>query len=356
MLWFVGIGINGYRGLSIAALDVLRKCDIVYIERFTGVLTEVDIQGLNSLLEMHTIPVQRWFVEDGRDLLEAARTKDVALVTYGDPLIATTYSELRSRATKNSIKTAILHSASGIASIIGESGLHVYKFGRMVTMTSELHSAVTVYNTIFQNLLAGSHTLILTEYNHNDESKEPFFLDPSSVFKMLLDAERAHKHEIFSDDTFAVVASRVGMQDQKITSGKVKSLMKLEFGIGPHSVIITGALHFTETQALASVTENIDEPADNSQSVNRIEAQMVERYAPKAKQAVQDVRKLISDGTGDNKGIFEVLENAECYIADSKQFLRQGKFELAVLSIGYAEGLIDALRYQKRINPWNTST
>jgi diphthine synthase len=356
MLWFVGIGINGYRGLSIAALDVLRKCDIVYIERFTGVLTEVDIQGLNSLLEMHTIPVQRWFVEDGRDLLEAARTKDVALVTYGDPLIATTYSELRSRATKNSIKTAILHSASGIASIIGESGLHVYKFGRMVTMTSELHSAVTVYNTIFQNLLAGSHTLILTEYNHNDESKEPFFLDPSSVFKMLLDAERAHKQEVFSDDTFAVVASRVGMQDQKITSGKVKSLMKLEFGIGPHSVIITGALHFTETQALASVTENIDEPADNSQSANRIEAQMVERYAPKAKQAVQDVRKLISDGTGDNKGIFEVLENAECYIADSKQFLRQGKFELAVLSIGYAEGLIDALRYQKRINPWNTST
>jgi diphthine synthase len=356
MLWFVGIGINGYRGLSIAALDVLRKCDIVYIERFTGVLTEVDLEGLNSLLEMHTIPVQRWFVEDGRDLLEAARTKDVALVTYGDPLIATTYSELRSRATKNSIKTAILHSASGIASIIGESGLHVYKFGRMVTMTSELHSAVTVYNTIFQNLLAGSHTLILTEYNHNDESKEPFFLDPSSVFKMLLDAERAHKQEVFSDDTFAVVASRVGMQDQKITSGKVKSLMKLEFGIGPHSVIITGALHFTETQALASVTENIDEPADNSQSVNRIEAQMVERYAPKAKQAVQDVRKLISDGTGDNKGIFEVLENAECYIADSKQFLRQGKFELAVLSIGYAEGLIDALRYQKRINPWNTST
>ena len=77
---------------------------------------------------------------------------------------------------------------------------------------------------------------------------------------MLLDAERSHKHEIISDDTFAVVASRVGMQDQKITSGKIKSLLKLEFGIGPHSVIITGALHFTETQALTYVTENIDEP------------------------------------------------------------------------------------------------
>jgi diphthine synthase len=356
MLWFIGTGINGYRGLSIAALDVLRKCDIVYIERFTSALSEVDVEGLNSLLGMHIKPVQRWFVEDGREILEAAKIKDVALVTYGDPLIATTHSELRSRAAKNSIKSAILHSASGIASIIGESGLHVYKFGRMVTMMSELSSAVTVYNTIFQNLFAGSHTLILTEYSYNEESKEPFFLDPYSVFKMLLDAEQANKHEIFSDDTFAVVASRVGMQDQRIISGKVKSLMKLKFGIGPHSVIVTGALHFTETQALASITENIDEPTDNSQNINRIEAQMVQRYAPKAKQAVQEMRKLLSDGAYSKKGIFETLENAECYIADSEQFLRQGKFELAVLSIGYAEGLIDALRYQKGINPWNIST
>ena len=354
MLWFVGTGINGYRGLSIAALDVLRKCDIVYIERFTSSLSEVDIQELNSLLQMQTKPVKRWFVEDGREILEAARTKDVALVTYGDPLIATTHSELRLRAVKNSIKSAILHSASGIASVIGETGLHIYKFGRMVTMMSELPSAISVYNTIFQNLLAGSHTLILTEYSHNDESKEPFFLEPSSVFKMLLDAERTHKHEIFSDDTFAVVASRVGMQDQKITSGKVKSLMRLEFGIGPHSVIVTGALHFTEIEALASVTENFDEPTDNSQSVNRIEAQMIERCAPKAKQVVQQMRKLFSDGNNSNKGILETLENAECYILDSEQFLRQGKFELAALSIGYAEGLIDALCYQKGINSWNT--
>jgi diphthine synthase len=354
MLWFVGTGIDGYRGLSVAALDVLRKCTAVYIERFTSAVSEGDIKGLNSLLEVNIQPVQRWFVEDGRDIIEAARTKNVALVTYGDPLIATTHCELRSRAARNSVKTAVLHSASGIASTIGECGLHVYKFGRMVTMMSELHSAITVYNTVFQNLLTGNHTVILTEYSYNDESKEPFFLNPSSVFNMLLDAERTHKHQIFSDDTFAVVASRVGMQDQKIISGKVGSVRQLEFGIGPHSVIITGALHFTEIQALTSLTENIDEPTDNSQSVNRIEAQMVQRYAPKAKQAVQEMRKILSDGTDSNKGISETLENAECYIADAEGFLRQGKLELAVLSIGYAEGLIDAIRYQKGINPWNT--
>jgi diphthine synthase len=358
MLWFVGTGINGYRGLSIAALDILKKCDIVYVERFTSALSEEDLEGLNSLLGTQTKPmqrcVQRWFVEDGREILEAARTKDIALLTYGDPLIATTHSELRARAAKNSIKTAVLHGVSGIASIIGEAGLHVYKFGRIVTMMSEPYSAISVYNTIFENLLAGSHTLILTEYSHNDENKEPFFLDPASVFKMLLDVERDQKHQIFSDDTFAVVASRVGMQDQKIISGKVKSLMGVAFGNGPHSVVVTGALHFTEAQALASLTQNIDEPADNSQSVKRIEAQMVERYAPKAKQAVERMRKLINHDAGSsNKGVFEVLDNVEYYIADAERFLRQGKFELAILSIGYAEGLLDALHFQKGINPWD---
>jgi diphthamide biosynthesis methyltransferase len=66
MLWFVGTGINGYRGLSLAALDVLKKCDVIYIERFTSALPGSDLQGLGSLLGKQVKPVQRWFVEDGR--------------------------------------------------------------------------------------------------------------------------------------------------------------------------------------------------------------------------------------------------------------------------------------------------
>ena len=350
MLWFVGTGISGYRGLSFAAVDILKKCDLIYVERFTSALSDSDLQGLNSILAKEVRPVRRWFVEDGREILDAAQTNQVALVTYGDPLIATTHSELRSRAARKSIQTAVLHAASGLASIMGETGLHVYKFGRMVTMMSEPQSAISVYNTIFENLLAGSHTLILTEYSH-DESKEPFFLDPLSLFKMLLDVEHDQKHQIFSENTFVVVASRVGMSDQRITSGKVGSLAKIDFGAGPHSVIVTGSLHFTETEAITALTVNIDGPTDNSQTVKRISVQMVERYAPKAKQAVQQMRDIVRQDAG-SKGMYEVLDNAEYYIADAERFLRQAKFDLAVLSIGYAEGLVDALRFQKGINPW----
>jgi hypothetical protein len=49
-----------------------------------------------------------------------------------------------------------------------------------------------------------------------------------------------------------------------------------------------------------------------------------------------------------DKGSVEILDNAECYIDDAERFLKQGKFELAILSMGYAEGLIDALGMQKQ--------
>lgn len=352
MLWFVGTGINGHLGLSLAAVDVLKKCDIVYVERFTSPLGQDELAGLDAVIDKKAVPVQRWFVEDGREMLEDAREKQVALVTYGDPLIATTHTELCTRAAKNSIKTGVIHAASGIASIMGECGLHMYKFGRTVTMMSEPKSAISVYYTVFDNLLVRCHTLILTEYSHNEE-KGAFFLDPCAAVKMLLDAEHDQRHNVISEDTFVVVASRIGAEDQHVVSGKIKSLAGVGFGQGPHSIIIPGPLHFTEEDAVEALTVNLDPPSDNTKSIRCVSSQMVERYAPKAKEAIQLMRDILRSEQGDNKGMFDVLDNAEFYIADSERFLSQGKHELAVLSIGYAEGLIDALRFQKGINPWN---
>ena len=350
MLWLVGIGISGYRGLSLAALDILKQCDTVYVEQFTSALSNGDLRGLDSLLGFEVKPVRRWFVEDGRQILDESKTKQVAIVTYGDPLIATTHSELRARAAKNAIKTSVLHSASGITSTIGETGLHAYKFGRMVTMMSERPSAISVYNAIFENLLAGNHTIILTEFRY-DDNENPFFLDPVTVFKMLAEVEADQKYHVISEVTFVIVASRIGMESQQILSGKISSLVQSEFGEGPHTVIVPGALHFTESEAIVLLTENLDLPTNNSQNIKKISSQMVERYGPRAKQAVEQMRRIITEYNED-KSMFDILDNAECYIADAERFLNQGKFDLAVLSIGYAEGLVDALRFQKGINPW----
>ncbi|MGC1931523.1 MAG: diphthine synthase [Candidatus Nitrosopolaris sp.] len=357
MLRFIGLGINGYKSISIHVLEILMKCNAIYLEKFTAFVSDADLNGLKSLAEIHDfkmniLPAERWFVEDGRDILEQARTGDLALLTYGDPFIATTLIELYVRAVKNSIKVDVIHAASGITSLIGEAGLHLYKFGRIVTIMSEPLSTVSVYNTIFENLLGRNHTLILTEYN-NEHSKL-FFLNPNSVFKALLQAEKDFRYKVFFKDTFAIVASRIGMPDQKIVSGRVRSLNGINFGQGPHSIIITGALHFTEVEALMTLTQNLDEPLDNTANMQNLSASMIARYAPKARQALSNMKRIsrIDNEKSGDKFNIEVLDNAEYYIDDAESFLRQGKPELAVLSIGYAEGLIDAMRLKKGIDPW----
>ncbi|HZA07069.1 MAG TPA: diphthine synthase [Nitrososphaeraceae archaeon] len=353
MLWLVGIGINGYKGVSIHTLDILKTCDIIYVDRFTGVLTDEELQGLNNLITKYNgntiVPVQRWFVEDGREILNESKNKNIALLTYGDPLIATTLTELYVRAVKRSIKVNIIHAASGITSLIGEAGLHIYKFGKTVTMMLEFKSSISVYNTIFDNLLVGNHTLILTEYNNNQDKL--FFLDPRYVFRSLLEVEEELKYGIFSEEVFVIVASRIGIEQQKIMSGKVKSLMNTDFGIGPHSIIVTGSLHFTERDALTTLTYNVDEPLDNTLQVQKISVTMVKKYAPKARYVIDQMKSSIraESNFSINKGLNEVLDNAEYYIDDAERFLNQGKLELAVLSIGYAEGLIDGVRFKKEI-------
>ncbi|MGH9889777.1 MAG: DUF357 domain-containing protein, partial [Nitrososphaeraceae archaeon] len=46
-------------------------------------------------------------------------------------------------------------------------------------------------------------------------------------------------------------------------------------------------------------------------------------------------------------------ENSEYYIEDAKRFLRTGRPELAVLSIGYAEGLLDAVGTNEQFSLWD---
>jgi diphthine synthase len=46
----------------------------------------------------------------------------------------------------------------------------------------------------------------------------------------------------------------------------------------------------------------------------------------------------------------DLLDNAEFYLDDAIQFLKQGRKELAILSVGYADGLIDSLKQKLKID------
>ena len=294
MLWLIGLGIEGLGGMNMKGREILKTCNLVYIERFTGYLSEVELNELRLYCEHDDNDVNvvgRLFVEDGREILEKAVNNEVALIVYGEALIATTYMELFIRATKRGIKVEVIHSASGITSLIGESGLQIYKFGRTSTIMSEPQSAISVYNTLLDNLLLGNHTLILTEYSETKESISPFFLDPTIALKMLMDVEKDQRSRAFTEDTFVLVASRIGRTDKKIISGQVRSLMETNYGIGPHSLIVPGRLHFVEKEAISCITSVLNEPNENSSHVMRISTRMVEKYVPSVKKTVNELKK-----------------------------------------------------------------
>jgi len=257
--------------------------------------------------------------------------------------VATTHIELRTRAKLENIETNTIHSASAITSMTGEAGLQFYKVGRMVTIMNEKKSTITPYTTIFKNLTQGLHSIILLEYNHD----ENYFLDPKDAISNLLDVEKEQKRNVLNNDTFAIIASRIGFETQKIIAGKFSNLLKIDFGEPPHSIIITGKLHFTESDAINVLTECLDKPSDNSDKIKSVSVQMIEKYVPMVRKALEEIRPLYND----SKEFQEVFENAKLYIDDAENFLKQGKDENAVLSIGYADGLVDALRIAKGIDP-----
>jgi len=227
--------------------------------------------------------------------------------------------------------------------MIGECGLHFYKVGRIATIMSEMKSLTTPYYVIYKNIIEGNHTVLLLEYNQDKN----FFLEPNDALAGLLETEKGQRRNVISSNTYVIVASRIGFKDQKIISGKISSLRKKDFGKPPHTVIIPGRLHFTESDALKIFGQCIDEPCDNSEKTEKISKQMIKKYVPMVRDALEEVEPLYKD-----QNEFQIiLENAELYIRDAEKFLEDGQDEVAVLSIGYADGLVDALRLAKGLDP-----
>ena len=343
MLWFIGIGISGAKSIPLEALEILSKADIVYLEQFTSPIGKSDLDKIKKMAGGEFKTAKRWLVEDGNEILENARRQKVILLSYGDPYIATTHIELRTRAVQEKIKTKTIHASSSLTSMIGECGLHFYIIGRIATIMSDMKSLTTPYYVIYKNIIDGNHTILLLEYNQDKD----FFLKPQDALRGLIETEKGQKRNVINSSTFAIVASRVGFRDQVIMSGKISSLLKKDFGKPPHTVIITGRLHFTESDALKILGRCLDEPFDNSEKTMKISHQMMKKYVPMIREALNEVKPYYNGETEYNV----ILENANLYINDAEKFLEEGQDEVAILSIGYADGLVDALRLAKGLDP-----
>lgn len=241
----IGLGLWDEKDITQRGIEKAREADIIYLENYTSDLPGTTIEKLEEKIGKKVQPANRHFVETGKIMMHA-ESNHLALLVPGDPLIATTHTDLMLRARKRDIKTEIIHNSS-IYSAIAETGLQIYKFGKTATVTfwKSNYKPKSFYDTLKQNKERGLHTLLLLDL----EKSENKYLSPKEAIKTLLEIEREKKEEVFTEETNTVIASRLGSPNREIKYGKAGKLLEEEVK-PPSSLIVPGKLHEMEKRYL----------------------------------------------------------------------------------------------------------
>uniref|UniRef100_A0A2R5LC55 diphthine methyl ester synthase n=1 Tax=Ornithodoros turicata TaxID=34597 RepID=A0A2R5LC55_9ACAR len=269
MLYLVGLGLGDVRDITLKGLDVVKNASKVFLEAYTSVLT-VGQEELEAFYGKELVVADREMVEQGCEtILEDAKDKDVAFLVVGDPLGATTHTDLILRARELGIQTQVIHNAS-IMTAVGCCGLQLYNFGETVSivMWTESWQPCSYYDRIAANRRRGLHTLCLLDIKMKEKSVEnlikgrniyepPRFMMVSEAAEQLLAvrdmklAEGILETEFaYNKDTPCIGLARVGTATQEIVCRPLAKLAHCDLGGPLHSLIIPGDLHPLEVEML----------------------------------------------------------------------------------------------------------
>jgi len=237
MLKLIGLGLWSEKNLTLEGLEEAKQCDVIYLEEYTSKLFGTSKEKLEKLIGKKIQIVPRQAVESG-EILNYAISNDVALLVGGDPMCATTHSDLILQSKEKKIKTKIIHSTS-IYSAIGETGLQIYKFGRSGSVVSwkENFKPTSFFEVYKENKKLGLHTLYFLDIDGNK------YMTISEALEIL------EKCGLKKDEKVVGVA-RLGSEDQILKYGSVKELKEFDFGKPLHILIIPGKLHEKEKEFL----------------------------------------------------------------------------------------------------------
>jgi diphthine synthase len=236
---FIGLGLGDEKDITLKGLETIKKCGIIYLEIYTSIL-QCSIEDLKKFYGKKIIPANRDLVEKKAEetILKDSKDKEVAFLVIGDPMCATTHTDLLLRAKKAGIKVKIINNAS-IISAIGITGLEVYKFGRTASIPFENENIKAPFEVMQNNLKNNLHTLFLLDLRP-EENK---FLTVKGAVDYLI-------KQGMDENQLCIGCARIGSDNPKIKKGKAKDLIKEEFGNPPYCLIVPAKLHFIEEEAL----------------------------------------------------------------------------------------------------------
>jgi diphthine synthase len=248
MLYFIGLGLYDESDISLKGMKALKEVDVVYAEFYTSRLFGTNLKSLENATGIQIKVLNREQVEEENIPLIEAQSRKVALLTAGDPLVATTHMEMMIEAQKRSIETRIVHSSSIISAAPGLAGLQAYKFGKTTTIPrpEENYFPHSPYHAIRENHDAGLHSLILLDI----QTDHDYHMTANEGLRYLLRVEEERREGLVSMETMAVVVARAGSEKPTIRADRIRNLIEEDFGGPLHCLIIPGKLHFLEAEAL----------------------------------------------------------------------------------------------------------
>jgi len=243
----IGLGLYDEKDLTLRAVEEAKKCDTLFAEFYTSTLAGTTLDKLMEIIGSRITVLKREEVEEGSIILNEATSKKVGFLVAGDPLTATTHVDLRLRAARKGIKTRVIHGVSILTAAAGLLGLQAYKFGRTVTIPfpEDRFKPTSPYEIFSQNHQVGLHTLVLLDLKEGGKH-----MTAIEAMSYLIDQEGEMKFGTFTPDSLVCVLGCVSSANPTVRAGRVKDMMKEDFGEPLHTIVIPGRLHFAEKEAL----------------------------------------------------------------------------------------------------------
>ena len=264
MLFIIGIGLGDEKDISVRGLEAVKSCVAVFLEGYTSLL--VNAEHLEEFYGKKVTIADRDCVEGDSiytEVIERARTENVAFLVVGDAFGATTHCDLVLRAHKEGIAVQVINNA-GIMNAVGCAGLALYNYGIAVSLCfwTDSWQPDSGYEKIRTNREHGMHTLVLLDIKVKEQSIEnlcrgrkiyepPRFMTTQQAAEQLIAVEERRKLGAYAPDTWAVALARVGGPTQKIVYAPLKDLVDIDMGAPLHCMIIPGQISPIEEEFLS---------------------------------------------------------------------------------------------------------
>ncbi len=247
VLYLIGLGLHDEKDITLKGLEIIKKCDRVYLENYTSKLS-VPISKLEELYGKDIILADRELIERRveREIIMRAKDKDVALLIVGDVFGATTHIDVMLRAKDLGVEVEVVNNAS-VLTAIGITGLSLYKFGKTTSVPFENENVETPYNVLKAN--GPLHTLFLLDL----KPKAHQFMTANEAIRFLLRVEERRKEGVFTKDTKCIECAGLGASDAIINSGRAEDLLKTNIDKFPQCLIVPGEMHFMEDEFLENL-------------------------------------------------------------------------------------------------------